>query len=61
MKQINKQSRVSNSFNAFSVTCDLDRVTCDLRFVPAVLLMRNWNHVLERKVGDRFLELPGGE
>ena len=26
-----------------------------------ILLKRNWNHVLERKMADRFPELPGSE
>ena len=25
-----------------------------------ILLMRNWNHLPERKMADRFPELPGG-
>ena len=26
-----------------------------------ILLMRNWNHVLERKMAERFPELPEGD
>ena len=29
--------------------------------VNNILLMRNWNHFLERKMADRFPELPGSD
>ena len=29
--------------------------------VNNILVMRNWNHILEGKIADRFLELPGSD
>ena len=29
--------------------------------VNNILLMRSWNHVFERKMADRFPELPGSD